>query len=214
MHKITEILCDHYSGRYMKYGATSQGVDWGSNPDLSKIRQEKMLGVIKDEGRSTLLDVGCGYGHLAEVILENKLPIDYAGIDVVGSMIDYAKEHHPEFTFYQGDFLAQDLGSYDYVVCNGILTQKLSATTLEMNVYAQELIASMFSSANKGIAFNLMNTHVNFQSENLYYRNPIELLGWCTSELTPHLIFDSSYRLWYEYTIFLYKPEFIKALND
>jgi SAM-dependent methyltransferase len=213
MHKITEILCNHYSSKYMKYGATSQGVDWGSDPDLSRIRQEKMLGVIKDKGRSTLLDVGCGYGHMAEVILKNRLPIDYAGIDVVGGMIEHAKKHNPEFTFYHGDFLAKEMGSFDYVVCNGILTQKLSASTLEMNVYAQELIASMYSAANKGVAFNIMNTHVNFQSENLYYRNPIELLAWCTSELTPHLIFDSSYRPWYEYTIYLYKPEYIKALK-
>lgn len=214
MHKITEILRSHYSERFLKYGATSEGVDWGADAVLARIRQEKMLEVIKGGGECSLLDVGCGYGDMAEIIVKNDLPIEYCGIDVVDGMISYANERYPQFSFFNGDFLTENLGKYDYVICNGILTQKLSSSTLEMNNFAQKIIAKMYASCSKGVAFNIMNTHVNFQRDNLYYRNPIELLGWCASELTPHIIFDSAYKLWYEYTIYLYKPEFIKKLND
>ena len=211
MNKISEILRSHYSEKYLKYGATSEGVDWGSDPTLAKIRQEKMLGIIKGKDRTSLLDVGCGYGHMAEIILEKQLPISYCGIDVVDEMINSARKIYPEFTFYNGDYLVENSKRYDYLICNGVLTQKLTASILDMNVFAQELIAKMYAFADKGVAFNIMNTHVNFQRDNLYYRNPVELIGWCTSELTPHLVLDSAYKLWYEYTVYLYKPDFIKS---
>ena len=98
-----------------------------------------------------------------------------------------------------------DIGQYDYVVCNGILTQKVSASTLTMNQFAQRLISRMFDICNNGVVFNVMSTYVNFQKDNLYYRNPAELMAWCMSEFTPHVRFDCAYDLWYEYTVYLYK---------
>ena len=94
---------------------------------------------------------------------------------------------------------------YDYVVCNGIMTQKLKASNIDMDKFSNLLIKKMWSLCNVGIAFNVMSTHVNHQVENLYYRNSIELLGWCTSELTSKFKIDASYKLWYEYTVYLYR---------
>ena len=215
MHKISKCLQNHYSDKYSKYGPTSEGVDWGSNSDLAAIRQAKMLGVIKEsKDEVTLLDVGCGYGHLAEIISKSHKQIKYSGVDVVADMRVHAKKTSPQFDFYHGDFLTGEFGVFDYLVCNGILTQKLTATTLEMNLFAQDLIKKMYQVSRKGIAFNVMNTHVNFQIDKLYYRSPVELLGWCTSELTPHVVIDAAYKLWFEYTVYLYKPNFIQGKQD
>lgn len=212
MHKISELLLEHYAEKFSKHGATSYGVDWGGDPELTQARQKKMLGVIKGSESVSLLDVGCGYGDLANLILRDGLPIEYSGIEIVTAMVDHALGTYKNFRFHNGDFLVENLPQYDYIVCNGILTQKLTATTLEMNVYAQSLIRKMYSLAKIGVAFNVMNTHVNFQSSNLYYRNPTELMSWCTSELTPHIVIDSAYQPWYEYTVYLYKPSYIHSI--
>lgn len=45
----------------------------------------------------------------------------------------------------------------------------------------------MFERCKIGIGFNTMSTHVNFQKENLYYRDTTELMAWCMSALTPRL---------------------------
>ena len=212
MHKVSSLLAGHYAEKFATHGATSLGVDWGNDPNLTILRQENMLGVIKDRSnRNSLLDVGCGYGHLAELILKNQLNIDYSGIDLVPNMIEYAKKEYSNFNFFQDVFLSFNSNIYDYIICNGILTQKLTASILEMDEYAKRLIIKMYELSGKGVAFNMMNTHVNFQRNNLYYKNPVELLGWCFSELTPHVIYNSSYRLWYEYTVYLYKPDFIRS---
>ena len=101
MHKITKKLRDHYRATFLKYGPTSKGVDWGDKEWAARLRQEKMLNVIEKPtvGTVSLLDVGCGYGALADLIKELKIDIDYVGIDVVPEMVLAAEKRHPEFVF-------------------------------------------------------------------------------------------------------------------
>ncbi|MFN6069020.1 MAG: class I SAM-dependent methyltransferase [Pseudanabaena sp.] len=207
MEQVTATLHNHYRETFLLHGATSKGVDWGEKEWASLLRQSKMLEVINNTGKSnvSLLDVGCGYGALADIIKKQELSIDYTGIEVVKEMLEVAKKNHPNHQFIHGDILEVEIGRYDYVVCNGILTQKLDTSILEMNQFAQRLIRKLFEICNCGVAFNLMTTFVNFQSDNLYYRNPAELMAWCMSELTPHIRVDCAYQLWYEYTVYLYK---------
>lgn len=207
MREISKKLKEHYRDCFSKHGPTSKGVDWGDKDWAADIRQYKMLEVVQQQRTNSIsiLDVGCGYGSLADVIRKENLNIEYTGIDIVSEMIDCAKERHSSFQFLSGDIFSLDGCKYDYVVCNGVITQKLDSSTLLMNQYAQDLIKKMFDLCRVGIAFNIMNTHVTFQNDNLYHRNPAEMLGWCMSELTPRAKLDCAYKLWYEYTVYLYK---------
>jgi len=209
MKEVSKKLHDHYRNTFLKYGATSKGVDWGDKEWTAELRQAKMLEVIKDTAGNTvsLLDVGCGYGALADVIKGCQRNVAYAGIDVVAEMISEAKKRHPDCEFISGDIMEVDIGKHDYVVCNGILTQKLETTNLEMDQFANKLIKRMFELCNVAIAFNVMSTKVNYFSNNLYYRNPAELFSWCVSEVSESIKLDHSYPL-YEYTIYLYRDKF------
>jgi SAM-dependent methyltransferase len=157
------------------------------------------------EHQVSLLDVGCGYGGLFLYLSELGRPVNYTGIDVCDNMIAYAREHFSDATFLCEDiFNLPDEPQYDYVVCNGILTQKLALGIQEMDAFTHRLIKKMFTLCRKGVAFNVMTTKVNFMVDNLYYRNPVELLAYCMTELTGKVRLDHAYRL-YEYTMYLYK---------
>lgn len=208
VNPISKKLCDHYFSTFESFGANSKGVDWGEKQWAADLRNKNMLAVIKDLNQEeSLLDVGCGYGALGEIIAQKNLPINYSGIDIAQNMIDHAHSSFGgRFSFFCEDFLEWDCpNQYNYIVCNGILTQKLETSYLEMHEYSKELIKKMFKIANKGIAFNCMSTFVNYQKENLFYKNPSELITWCMSELSPRVRLDASYDLFYEYTVYLYK---------
>lgn len=209
IERISEELGRHYSDKFDRYGPNSQGVDWGADQSRMLLRYEKMLNVLaaRDQAKGSLLDVGCGYGGLLAYATEKGIELDYTGIDLADNMIRWAIENSQTGTFVHGDVMSYPFGRrFDYVVCNGILTQKLDTPGLEMDQFAGELIRRLFSLASGGVAFNVMTTKVNHFSNNLYYRNPAELFAWCLTEITPHIRIDHSYPL-YEYTVYLYRQE-------
>jgi SAM-dependent methyltransferase len=204
---IIESYRNHYTATFARHGATSRGVDWGEWPDVH-IRYRKMLQVIEREQSGTgvprLLDVGCGFGGLLDYAKDKGIPLDYVGIDLVPEMVELARTRHPEARFMVGDILsAQALPEVDYAICNGILTLKLEASIMQMDRFARQLIARMFGVARRGIAFNMMTTHVNFTAPNLYYKSPVETLAFC-AQLSRRFRLEHDYPL-YEYTTYVYK---------
>lgn len=209
MSKVGKILKDHYRNTIIKHGAGSKGVDWGESELNTDIRHEMMLNIIKEKDEMiSILDVGCGYGAFYEYINKKNLNVNYTGIDIVSEMIDLGINRNQGAEMICDDFLDHDFKDekYDYVICNGILTQKVTASISEMNEFANKLIKKMYFLCGTGIVFNVMSTHVNFQKDNLYYRNPSELMSWCMSEISPHIKLDAAYPLTYEYTMYVYKP--------
>lgn len=211
MDPITAAFKAHHEKLFKEHGATPRGLDWSDTAD-TELRYAKMLEVIESAEassgrRPTLLDVGCGYGGLFEYARLSGVALDYTGIDLVSEMVDHAASAHVGATFVCGDFLASEFDTrFDYVVCSGIMTQKLKATRRAMAAYVRAAISKMYGLCERGIAFNMMSTNVNFMVDNLYYASPVEMLAFCFSDITNRVRIDHAYRLFYEYTMYLYRP--------
>lgn len=216
MSSIQAIMQEHYSATFEKHGCTLQGVDWGDNVERGEIRYTKILELI-DSSPFSILDVGCGYGELLNRIelsgsgSSNTEPhfaklVSYTGIDLVQPMIDAAAAKYPKHTFIWGDFLSHEFTGtrFDYVACNGIFTQKLTAGIMDMDAASRAMIRKMFDLCDKGIVFNMMSSNVNFMAPNLFYKSPVETLAWVSSELSPHVRLDQSYRM-FEYMVYVYR---------
>lgn len=205
LKSISRAMKRHHSQRFDEFGPTARGVDWSKEEDV-QLRYDKMLAVIEIlDTPITLLDVGCGYGGLLQYAEQKGLRLQYTGIDLVSNMISWAREHLPDGEFIEADFLEYDFDGpkFDYVVCNGILTQKLKTSFFDMDKFVKETIKKMFALCNRGVAFNVMTTYVNYFSSGLYYKHPSEMLAYCISEISPEVKLDHSYGL-YEYTLYLY----------
>lgn len=205
--KISEALGEHYTSAFLQHGETPQGVDWGPHPEDHTLRLDRMLAVADVGTGSSVLDVGCGFGSLLDRANDLGRKFNYTGIDLSRPMIDAAQTRHPESHWLVGDILGLSTPDrFDYVVCNGILTQKLDAGNREMDAFCHALVTKMFGLCRVGIAFNVMTTHVNFAAPNLYYRNPVELLAWAMTTLSPKVKIDHAYPL-FEYTLYVYREE-------
>ena len=212
MDEVTKRLMDHYRSTFGKHGATPEGVDWGPERDVL-LRHHIMLNLVLQDpmtkqDKFTLLDVGCGFGGFLKYLLSERISVDYTGIDVVVEMVDFAKTEFNTAKFVSDDiFSFEPSKRFDYVTCNGLLTQKLNNTSnSEMISHARQLIKRMYSFCNRGIAFNIMSTKVNYRVDNLFYYDPAEIIRYCLSEVTNRIKIDHSYPL-YEYTVYLYKAK-------
>ncbi len=218
MKDITNLLGDYYAKTFEEHGATAKGVDWNDESELL-VRYQKMLDVTdKDfmpqtDGAMTLLDVGCGWGGLAKYIKDTGANLQYTGIDVVEQMTLKGQELFPESNFICGDvFGLADKHKYHFVLCNAIFTQKLDISNSDMEAFSKKLVTKMFALCQHGIAFNMMSTHVNFMVDNLFYKDPVELLSWLLQEVSPRVRLDHGYSSlasgkgrFYDYTLYVYK---------
>ncbi|GAC20080.1 class I SAM-dependent methyltransferase [Paraglaciecola arctica] len=211
-NKNYKSIVEHYEDCLDEHGDNHHGVDWPNKKDALK-RYEVMLDVIpKNELTSSnkLLDFGCGAAHLLEFVLKQekyKNVVDYSGADLSEKFISLSKDKFPNINFYRFDLLDMDLSTlpkFDYVVLNGVFTEKRELTFSEMWSYFQEMIKRVFLITNKGIAFNVMSKAVDWEREELFHLPTDQLIDFLTKEVSRNFIIRNDYGL-YEYTVYIYK---------
>jgi len=163
MHRYEENQNEYFGGRFKKYGFSHKSLSWES-PFTQNARFVELLKVctmgpkIKD---ITLLDFGCGLGHLYKLIESNGLlgswKIDYEGVDINPDFIAEASRKFPA-----AKFTLKDDGLYnrkfDYIVCSGLYNLKFSED-FDISAHYKAELAKLFDAAQCGLA-------VNFQTQN------------------------------------------------
>jgi SAM-dependent methyltransferase len=205
--KYLEIV-SHYEACLDQYGDTHLGVDW-PNPQDALLRYEVMLGVIREKDQSpvSLLDFGCGASHLYDYILAHGHDhIKYSGLDISEKFIDLSKHKYPKVNYYCTDILqgALQLPSFDYVVLNGVFTEKRQLSHDEMWEYFKQVVLKIFAAANAGISFNVMSSHVDWEREDLFHLPMDKLADFLVREVSRDFVIRNDYQL-YEYTTYVYR---------
>ena len=205
-------IVDHYEQCYKIYGDNHKGVDWPNWEDTQK-RYQVMLDIFQfdrekiNTKNTSILDLGCGLGHLYEYILMKKIPYEYEGMDISELFIKECKSKYPEIVFTKQDILSDQFIKYktwDYVCMNGVFTEKREMTYDEMFAYFRQMIKKAYSLCNRGIAFNVMSKDVDWERDDLFHLPLSELSHFLTGEISRNFIIRNDYGL-YEYTTYLYR---------
>lgn len=196
----------HYEQCLAKYGATPRGVDWPNADDLAA-RFGVMLELLAESReRPALLDLGCGPGFALDYLnaTGGVDRVEYHGIDLSNTMLDVARTRWPKHEFSCRDIIAAPLPeqSVDVVIMNGLLTERASLSVETMTALAESLVAAAFRVARIGIAFNVMNAHVDWQRDDLFYWPLDPLAHFLKRQVSPNYALRADYGL-YEYTCFV-----------
>ena len=201
-------IITHYESCLAEHGASAKGMDWPNEEDLST-RFDVMLGVINrtDQGIS-ILDLGCGVGLFVDHLEKRGFSkhFHYRGIDISGKMIAAAKHKYPGRQFEIRDILRNPLPSkaVDFVIMNGVLTEKKGLRFEQMEDYAKALIKSAYDSCRHGLAFNVMSSHVDWQREDLFHWPIDRAVSFIVEACSRNILMRMDYGL-YEYTVYLYR---------
>lgn len=200
----------HYEECLARHGDTHRGVDWPNAEDALK-RYRVMLDLIaplRDGERASLLDFGCGASHLYENMRTRGLSgIDYAGLDLSEAFVELSKEKFPENAYYCLDMLDPDappLPTFDYIVMNGVFTEKRDMSFDAMLSYWKRLVKRVFDHAKCGIAFNVMSKQVDWERDDLFHLPLDTLADFIARKMTRNFVVRNDYGL-YEYTVYVYK---------
>ena len=118
---------------------------YGKPPKAHGGHQHRMRIASRLLEGSTVLDVGCGVGHLYPFVKSHIT--DYLGIDTSEDMLTVARKYFPEIKFEYGDvYDLSSFGTYDTVYCLSLL------------IHLPEIddpIKEMWKHVNQALVFNI-----------------------------------------------------------
>lgn len=200
-------IIQHYKNCLNKFGDSCLGMDWPNEKDAT-LRHKIMLDLIREKNKkNTLLDFGCGTSQCYEYIQKNKVDyVYYSGLDISPEHIKIAELKFPLIKYYCIDVLSGNitLPTFDYIIMNGVFTEKILMTFQEMFNYFSALIRIMFNFVEIGIAFNVMSKQVDWEREDLFHLSFDDLANFLKKDISKNFIFRNDYGL-YEYTTYVYK---------
>ena len=202
---IRERVADYYSEKVRQHGETARGVDWNS-AESQKTRFDQLLGIVPSGAAEYfILDYGCGYGAIVDVLTKRGQPVRYVGYDMSEEMILRARRLHPgdgcEFTTS-----ARQLGPADYVIASGVLNVKLETLEAEWKEYVLETLDDLHRLSLKGFAFNALTSYSDPEHirDDLFYADPSWLFDHCKRTYSGQVALLHDYGL-YEFTILVRK---------
>lgn len=205
--KYVEIV-EHYEACLAKYGDTHLGVDWPKAED-AETRYRVMLEVIRIPRPPVLklLDFGCGASHLYEHICVTGVGgIEYMGLDLSPKFVELSTRKFPHNRYICADILEnpEAIPACDYIVMNGVFTEKRGLTFDEMLAYFERMVTAVFAKAQLGLAFNAMSKEVDWERDDLFHLPFDTLAHFLTASLTRNFVIRNDYGL-YEYTTYVYR---------
>ena len=202
---IRERVADYYSERVRQHGETARGVDWNST-ESQKTRFAQLLRIVPSGATEySILDYGCGYGAIIDVLTELGQPVQYVGYDVSEEMILRARRLHPGdrcgFTTNR-----EELGPSDYVVASGVLNVKLDTAKARWKDYVLETLDDLHRLSLNGFAFNALTNYSDpeYMRDDLFYADPSWLFDHCKRKYSGQVALLHDYGL-YEFTILVRK---------
>lgn len=202
-------IVEHYEQCLSKHGDNHLGVDWPKLEDVDK-RYQIMLDIIRDgsDNLVSLLDFGCGTAHLYDYIVRSGLnKVQYSGLDISQKFVDVAKSKYPSLHFYCTDVLSAtttEFPTFDYVIMNGVFTEKRSLSEDDMWEYFSQMLQKVFAKTNQGLSFNVMSKNVDWEREDLFHVSLDRLTRFLCDKLSRNFVIRNDYGL-YEYTVYIYK---------
>jgi RimJ/RimL family protein N-acetyltransferase len=190
-----ERIQQHYLPLLQKHGSTFRAVDWGSSQGQNY--RFKILLEVGDLLNASILDIGCGVGHLVNYLAEIGYQGNYVGIDTLPEMVAAALTSYPNWHFRTGDILgSESIWQADYVIGSGLFTfgdQKLMELTIE----------AMFKTCNHALAFNSLSSWATQKESGEFYADPLTTVKFCRT-LTPWVVLRHDY-MQHDFTIYMYR---------
>jgi SAM-dependent methyltransferase len=154
-----------------------------------------------------LLDFGCGASHLYEYMLAAGLTgIEYTGLDLSPKFVELSRKKFPHNSYICADILEEpeSVPSCDYIVMNGVFTEKRGLAFDEMLAYFERTLSAVFTKAKIALAFNVMSKHVDWERDDLFHLPFDTLARFLITSLTRNFVIRNDYGL-YEYTTYVYR---------
>lgn len=202
---MIENLKEHYSKLFEQNGISPAAVQHSS--ELGQFKRFEILTAALPKTAS-IIDLGCGLGDMLTYLRKNHYTGNFLGLDFMPEFISTAEQrftNDEQAKFQEFDILNEDIPEgYEYILLSGVFNNNIE----DIESFMQTTLIKMFKACGKGMAFNSLSTYVDYQDEDLYYSDPLEVFDFCKKNLSPLVTLKHDYithegAFPYEYTMFV-----------
>lgn len=195
-----DTIIEHYTQLYHRFGYHPASIGW---PKGRQHLRFQIISEVGDLNNSKILDVGCGFGHLAAFLKSRKIRARYLGVDVNAKFIDIARTKNPGVSFQIRDIEKRRFRErFDWVFAIGT-TNKAGSYD-----YISNLLKEMLRISKKGIAMDFMSTYVDFKKRGSFHASP-EWVFKIAKKLSKRVVLRHDY-LPFEFCVYIYKNNKLK----
>jgi cyclopropane fatty-acyl-phospholipid synthase-like methyltransferase len=191
-----------YKEAYYKYGNSLESLFIPKG--RQKERFDSLTTFFKEE--SSILDYGCGFGHLFYYLNQYFDKFSYEGCDIVDEFIAENRKNINEDIFYTINSYADVTSSYDFIVAAGVFNLMYTDSKLEQFELIKSTLKHLFTKTNRVLSVNFMTDQVDFVADNAYHQNVVEIYLFSVNELSRRVLIDQTY-MPYEFTIHIFKND-------
>lgn len=192
----------YYAARQARFSESAERCGWISTFTQTLRFQAVTTGC--DLSASKVLDVGCGYGDMANFLQETYENSRYTGLDFLSHFIATAKKKHPDSAFIETDFFDYPTPTtpYDYVFSVGAFNHRIDDNYATLTI----ALRKMFQMAKVCVGVSLLSALSPPElkrAKELFYYTP-EMILRIAMTITPFVELKTHY-LPNDMTVMLYK---------
>lgn len=198
--KSMDPIAAYFDQLVTQHGNDLRALDYG-RPE-SQQRRFQTLAEVGDLSGKHVLDVGCGFAHLADYLEARFDAVRYTGIDLTPSVLDVARQRRPDLDLRLVDLMSLPTDDrYDVVFANGIFY----LLGQEAPVRMRAMIARLYELAAEAVAFCSLSTWAPIHEPGEYHADPADVLAFCRT-LTPWITLRHAH-LPHDFTMYLYRRQ-------
>ncbi|MGF1746989.1 class I SAM-dependent methyltransferase [Vibrio minamisatsumaniensis] len=155
-------------------GDKAKALGWTS--EESQLCRFEVIARSADFEKRSVLDLGCGYGELFELLGSIYRIRSYTGVDLHAGFLKMAKQQYSQAgcQFLLGDMSKMPLEAHDVVIASG----SLNYISRDPD-YLTNMITRMFGLANQTVIFNLLNSKKYPSRHTLMSYHPRGVFRFC-----------------------------------
>lgn len=205
-------VIETYAIALVEHGATPEALGW-AKAEKMPLRFEALCGDIQPE--ATILDYGCGLGHLFVWLDEAGFKGQYAGFDACAEMIVKARKgegieaRNSLFRHITGAADIPKGAIWDHIVCCGVFTRVGCRDEDAHRIHIRETLAYLFQHARVGLHVDFLDAHADVRDPANFYAQPWDVLALART-LSPRVSIDASY-LPFEFCVHIYRDTTVVA---
>jgi cyclopropane fatty-acyl-phospholipid synthase-like methyltransferase len=171
------------------------------------LRFDALLARLNVNGKS-LLDFGCGLGHLCDHLSKRDIACQYLGVDIVADFIESDRVAYPDRDFRQIAQIGDIAGRFDIVLASGVFNIRYLEDEKKNLAFVQQRISELFALCDEALTIDFMTSHVDFSRDEAFHADPSAMLEFAVTHLSRRAVIDHSY-MPYEFCMTVFRQDAI-----